>query len=186
MKSTNKEMSRIGKKPITVPSGVDVKIEGSTVTVKGPKGELKRDLRPEISIEMKDNEIVFSLIKDNKRNRAFWGLTRTLVDNMIIGVTEGYVKKLQLEGVGYRAVPEGQDLVFQVGFSHPVRVTPEDGITFSVEKNIVSVSGIDKHQVTHTAAKIKKIRPPEPYKGKGIRYEGEIIKKKVGKKAAGK
>ncbi len=179
-------MSRIGKKPITIPSGVEVKIDGSTVSVKGPKGELKRDLRPEISIEMKDNEMVFTPIKDNKRNRSFWGLTRTLVNNMVVGVTEGYVTKLQIEGVGYRATPEGKDLVFQIGYSHPVRVVPEDGITLSVEKNIVSVSGIDKHQVTHTAAKIRKIRPPEPYKGKGIRYEGEIVKRKVGKKAAGK
>ncbi len=179
-------MSRIGKKPIIIPSGVEVKIDGSTVSVKGPKGELKRDLRPEISIEMKENEIVFTLTKDNKRNRSFWGLTRTLVNNMIVGVTEGYVKKLQIEGVGYRATPEGKDLVFQVGYSHPVRVVPEEGIELSVEKNIVSVSGIDKQQVTHTAAKIKKIRPPEPYKGKGIRYEGEIVKRKVGKKAAGK
>jgi len=105
---------------------------------------------------------------------------------MVIGVTEGYIKKLQLEGIGYRAVLEGRDLVFQVGYSHPIKAVPEEGITFSVEKNIISVSGIDKHQVTHTAAKIKKIRPPEPYKGKGIRYEGEIIKRKVGKKTAGK
>ncbi len=179
-------MSRIGKKPITIPSGVDVKIDGSKITVKGPKGELTRDLRPEILFEIKDNKIVFTLIRNDKKSRAFWGLTRSLVNNMIIGVTEGYIKKLQLEGVGYRAVLEGQDLVFQVGYSHPVRVSPEEGITFSVEKNIISVSGIDKQQVTHTAAKIRKIRPPEPYKGKGIRYEGEIIKRKVGKKAAGK
>jgi len=179
-------MSRIGKKPITIPSGVDVKIDGSKITVKGPKGELTRDLRPEILFEIKDNKIVFTLVRNDKKSRAFWGLTRSLVNNMIIGVTEGYIKKLQLEGVGYRAVLEGQDLVFQVGYSHPVRVSPEEGITFSVEKNIISVSGIDKQQVTHTAAKIRKIRPPEPYKGKGIRYEGEIIKRKVGKKAAGK
>lgn len=179
-------MSRIGKKPITIPSGVDVKIDGSKITVKGPKGELTRDLRPEILFEIKDNKIVFTLIRNDKKSRAFWGLTRSLVNNMIIGVTEGYIKKLQLEGAGYRAVLEGQDLVFQVGYSHPVRVSHEEGITFSVEKNIISVSGIDKQQVTHTAAKIRKIRPPEPYKGKGVRYEGEIIKRKVGKKAAGK
>lgn len=179
-------MSRIGKKPITIPSGVDVKIDGSKITVKGPKGELTRDLRPEILFEIKDNKIVFTLIRNDKKSRAFWGLTRSLVNNMIIGVTEGYIKKLQLEGAGYRAVLEGQDLVFQVGYSHPVRVSHEEGITFSVEKNIISVSGIDKQQVTHTAAKIRKIRPPEPYKGKGVRYEGEIIKRKVGKKATGK
>jgi len=179
-------MSRIGKKPITISSGISVKIEGSNITVKGPKGELTKDLRPEILLEIKGNEIIFTPVRDNKKNRAFWGLTRTLVNNMIIGVSEGYVKKLQLEGVGYRAVLEGRDLIFQVGYSHPVKAVSEEGITFSVEKNIISVSGIDKHQVTHTAAKIKKIRPPEPYKGKGIRYEGEIIKKKVGKKTAGK
>ena len=179
-------MSRIGKKPITIPSGVDVKIDGSKIVVKGPKGELTRDLRPEISVEIKDNKIIFTLVKESKKNSAFWGLTRALVNNMVIGVTEGYLKKLQLEGIEYRVVPDGQGLVFQVGYSHPVKVAPEKGITFLVEKNIVSVSGIDKQQVTHTAAKIKKIRPPEPYKGKGIRYEGEVIKKKVGKKAAGK
>ncbi len=179
-------MSRIGKKPIIIPSGVEVKIDGLTLLVKGPKGELKRELRPEISVGIKESEIIFTPVKDNKRNRAFWGLTRTLVNNMVVGVTEGYTKKLQLEGIGYRAIPEGNTLVFQVEYSHPVKVVPEDGITLSVEKNIVSVSGIDKQQVTHTAAKIRKIRPPEPYKGKGIRYEGEIVKRKVGKKAAGK
>ncbi len=162
-----------------------MKIEGSKITVKGPKGELKRDIRPEITVKIEDGKVVFNPAKDTKKNRAFWGLTRTLVDNMVKGVTEGYTVKLQMEGVGYRAAPEGQDLVLQVGFSHPVKVSPEKGIAFLVEKNIISVSGIDKELVTQTAAKIKKIKPPEPYKGKGIRYEGEIIKKKVGKKAAG-
>lgn len=179
-------MSRIGRKPITIPSGVDVKIDGNEVTVKGPKGELKEELRSEIVLEIKDNQIFFQPVKENKRNNSFWGLTRTLVNNMIIGVTEGYIKRLQLEGVGYRAVSEGNDLVFQIGFSHPVRVAPEDGITLSVDKNVISVSGIDKQKVNHTAAEIRRVRPPEPYKGKGIRYEGEIIKRKVGKKAAGK
>lgn len=179
-------MSRIGKKTILIPSGVEVSVNENLVRVKGPKGELERETRPEISVVVENNEIKFIPRKENKKNSAFWGLTRTLVNNMVQGVTEGYEKKLQIEGVGYRAVLEGKDLVFQVGFSHPVKVTPPDGITFAVEKNIVSVSGINKEKVTQTAAEIKRIKPPEPYKGKGIRYEGEIIKKKVGKKAAGK
>ncbi len=179
-------MSRIGKKSITVPSGIDLKIDGNSVTVKGPKGELKREIRPEIKIELNDGQVSFTPVKENKRNNSFWGLSRTLVDNMIVGVTEGYVKKLQIEGVGYRATLEGKDLVFQVGYSHPVKMEAKEGIDFAVDKNIVSVSGIDKERVNHIAAEIRRIRPPEPYKGKGIRYEGEIVKRKVGKKATGK
>ena len=179
-------MSRIGKKSILIPAGVEVSINENLIKVKGPKGELERETRPEISVTKDDKEITVKPYKENKRNSAFWGLTRTLISNMVQGVTEGYKTNLQIEGVGYRAALEGKDLVFQVGFSHPVRVTPPDGVTFGVEKNIVSVSGINKELVTQTAAEIKRIKPPEPYKGKGIRYEGEIIKKKVGKKAAGK
>lgn len=179
-------MSRIGKKAIILPSNVEFKIEGSTITVKGPKGELKRDIRPEIMVKIEDNKVIFNPIKDTKKNRAFWGLTRTLIDNMVKGVIKEYITKLQLEGVGYKAIPEGQDLIIQVGFSHPVKVSPAEGVSFNVEKNIISISGIDKELVTQTAAKIRKIKPPEPYKGKGIRYQGEIVKKKVGKKAVGK
>jgi len=177
-------MSRIGKNPIIIPQGVKVTKEGNTIKVIGPKGELLFDHNLEIKVEIKDDQIIVSSLKENKKSKAFWGLNRSLIANMIIGVTEGYVKKLQIEGVGYKALLEGQDLIFNLGFSHPVKVSPKKGIIFSVEKNIVTISGIDKQLVTQTAAKIKRIKPPEPYKGKGIRYEGEIIKKKVGKKAA--
>ncbi|MCD5384983.1 MAG: 50S ribosomal protein L6 [Candidatus Pacebacteria bacterium] len=179
-------MSRIGKRPIILPDSVEIEINGTTIVVKGPKGELSRDIRPEILLQVEDGKINFKPVVNNQRNRAFWGLTRTLVDNMVKGVTEGYVTKLQIEGVGYKAVPEGEGLVLRVGFSHPVNIDSQDGIKFLVERNIVSVSGIDKELVTQTAARIRKIKPPEPYKGKGIRYVGEIVRRKVGKKAVGK
>lgn len=179
-------MSRIGKRPIILPDSVEIDINGTTIIVKGPKGELSRDIRPEILLQVEDGKINFKPVVNNQRNRAFWGLTRTLVDNMVKGVTEGYVTKLQIEGVGYKAVPEGEGLVLRVGFSHPVNIDSQDGIKFLVERNIVSVSGIDKELVTQTAARIRKTKPPEPYKGKGIRYVGEIVRRKVGKKAAGK
>jgi len=179
-------MSRIGKRPIILPDSVKIDINGTTIIVKGPKGELSRDIRPEILLQVEDGKINFKPVVNNQRNRAFWGLTRTLVDNMVKGVTEGYVTKLQIEGVGYKAVPEGEGLVLRVGFSHPVNIDSQDGIKFLVEHNIISVSGIDKELVTQTAARIRKIKPPEPYKGKGIRYVGEIVRRKVGKKAVGK
>jgi len=177
-------MSRIGKKPIIIPQGVEILKEGNTIKVKGPKGDLSFEHNAEIGVEIKDGQVFVFPLKESKKTKAFWGLNRSLIANMIVGVTDGYIKRLQIEGVGYKALLEGQDLIFSLGFSHPVRVSPKEGIIFSVEKNIVIISGIDKQLVTQTAAKIKKIKPPEPYKGKGIRYEGEIIKKKVGKKAA--
>ena len=175
-------MSRIGKKPITIPEGVEIKIEDSEIRVKGPKGELKREIRPEIKVEIKEKEILVSPLKETKKTKAFWGLTRALINNMVKGVIEGYEKKLQIEGVGYKARVEGEYLILEVGFSHPVKIKQPEGINFSVEKNIITVSGIDKELVGQVAAKIRKVRPPEPYKGKGIRYLGEQIRKKAGKK----
>jgi len=196
-------MSRIGKKPISIPESVEVKIENNTVTVKGPKGELRKEVRPEIKVEInpvrdsedrekprkecisnggKENEILVSPEKETKKTNAFWGLTRTLIFNMIKGVTEGYEKKLEIQGVGYKANLEGEDLVLQVGFSHPVKMDKVEGIKFEVEKNIITISGIDKELVGQVAAKIRKVRPPEPYKGKGIRYVGEEVRRKAGKK----
>lgn len=175
-------MSRIGKKPILIPENVEVKIEGQRIVVKGPKGELQRDIRPEIRIEIKEGRIFVSPKIETKRTRAFWGLTRALLFNMIKGVTEGYERKLEIEGIGFRVGLEGNDLILYVGFSHPVKVKEPQGVNFSVEKNIITVSGIDKELVSQTAANIRKVKPPEPYKGKGIRYAGEVIRRKVGKK----
>jgi large subunit ribosomal protein L6 len=177
-------MSRIGKKPILIPESVEVKIEGRKVAVKGPKGELRREFRPEIKIEKKEKEIVISPAKEGKKTRALWGLTRVLVANMIQGVVSGYQKKLEIQGVGYRTNLEGEDLVLELGFSHPVKIKKPEDVDFSLEKNIITVSGINKELVGQLAAKIRRVRPPEPYKGKGIRYLGEVVRKKAGKKAA--
>ena len=178
-------MSRIGKKPILIPENVEIKIEGQKIIVKGPKGELQREIRPEIKLEVEKDKILVIPQKKTKGTKAFWGLTRALVFNMIKGVTEGYEKKLQLEGVGYKANLEGEELVLQVGFSHPVKIEKPEGVNFSVEKNIITVSGINKELVGQIAAKIRKVRPPEPYKGKGIRYVGEEVRRKAGKKVVG-
>ena len=177
-------MSRIGKKPILIPEKVEVKIDVKNVLINGPKGELSIEVRPEIKVEISDGKIVVSPQTDTKRTGAFWGLTRALLQNMVKGVTEGFEKKLSMEGVGYRAKLEGEELILQVGFSHPVPIQPPPGIKFSVEKNIITVSGIDKGLVGQIAAKIRKVKPPEPYKGKGIRYLGEYVRRKAGKKAA--
>lgn len=184
MKYGNKFMSRIGKKPISIPEDVEVKIEGQKIIVKGPRGELQREVRPEVKIEIKDKEIIVVPVKETKKTKAFWGLTRALIANMIEGVTKGYEKKLEIEGIGYKANLEGDDLILQVGFSHPVKIKQEEGIKFSIEKNIVTVSGINKELVGQIAAKIRAVKPPEPYKGKGIRYLGEYIRRKAGKKVA--
>ena len=178
-------MSRIGKLPVTVPSGVDVSIDGRTVTVKGPKGTLSHTVVEPITVERGDDGAI--LVKrpdDERRNRAFHGLTRSLVHNLVVGVTSGYEKKLEIVGVGYRVALKGSNLEFALGFSHPVVVEPPEGITFAVETPTrFSVSGIDKQLVGETAANIRKIRKPEPYKGKGIRYEGEQVRRKSGKAA---
>ena len=178
-------MSRVGKKTIEIPQGVEISIENNLVKVKGPKGELERYIRPEIKIEKKDNQIVVSPDKETKRTNALWGLSRTLIFNMIEGVTKGYEKKLEIQGVGYKVNLEGEDLILNVGFSHPVKIEKVEGIKFETEKNIITVSGIDKELVGQIAAKIKKVKKPEPYKGKGIRYLGEEVRRKAGKKAVG-
>lgn len=178
-------MSRIGKKPIEIPSGVEVKIEGRKIFVKGSKGELSIDIAPEVLVKNEDNKVVVSIERETKKAKSLWGLTRTLISNMVEGVSKGHEKKLEIQGVGYRASLEGQDLVLLVGFSHPVRVKKPEGIDFNVEKNIITISGADKELVGQIAAKIRKVRKPEPYKGKGIRYVGEFVKRKVGKRAVG-
>ena len=178
-------MSRIGKKPIQIPQGVEVKIDGSKVAVKGAKGELSQEFRPEIKIEIKENQILVFPQKEGRQTQALWGLTRALVANMVKGVTEGFEKKLEIQGVGYKAEIKEEGLVLSVGYSHLVKIKIPEGISILVEKNIITISGIDKGLVGQTAAIIRKTRPPEPYKGKGIRYVGEIVKRKVGKRAAG-
>ena len=175
-------MSRIGKKPILIPEGVEVKIDDGKVTINGPRGELSQEIRPEIGVEIKDQKICVSPKIKTKQTKAFWGLFRALLANMVKGVVEGYEKKLELQGIGYRVALEGKDLVLQIGFTHPVKIEAPKGIEFKVEKNIITISGIDKGLVGQIAAKIRKIRPPEPYKGKGIRYVGEKVRRKVGKK----
>ena len=175
-------MSRIGKMPIHLPKDVQVHIEGSQVTVKGPKGELSRSIRPEISVEQADGQLVFSRPSDQPRHRAMHGLTRTLVDNMVKGVSEGFSKTLEMQGVGYRAQMQGTDLVLAIGFSHPVQIPPPPGIEFEVDGTTrIVIKGISKEQVGQTAADVRKVRPPEPYKGKGIRYLGEYVRRKAGK-----
>jgi large subunit ribosomal protein L6 len=176
-------MSRIGRKPITVPSGVEVKIEGQTVKVKGPKGELSHVLaEPIIAERGDDGQLYVSRPNDERRAKELHGLSRTLISNMVVGVTEGYKKSLEIAGTGYRVAAKGSDLEFALGFSHPVLVSPPAGITFAVERpTLFHVSGIDKQQVGEVAANIRKIRPPEPYKGKGVKYQGEVIRRKAGK-----
>ncbi|WP_165044684.1 50S ribosomal protein L6 [Adlercreutzia sp. ZJ138] len=179
-------MSRIGKQPIAIPAGVDVTIEGTTVSVKGPKGELSRTLPGIMIIEREGDEIIVKRPDDTREARSFHGLTRTLIANMIEGVTNGYTKKLQMVGVGYRAALKGADLEMQLGFSHPVHVECPEGITFTVPSPTeIIVSGPSKEQVGQVAANIRKWRKPEPYKGKGIRYEGEHVRRKVGKSGKG-
>jgi large subunit ribosomal protein L6 len=176
-------MSRIGRKPITVPAGVDVKIDGPVVTVKGPKGELSHTLAEPITVE-KAEDGTYSVVRPNDERKAkeLHGLSRTLIANMVVGVTEGYRKSLEIAGTGYRVIAKGTDLEFALGFSHPVLVTPPPGISFSVERpTLFHIAGIDKQQVGEVAANIRKIRPPEPYKGKGVRYQGEVIRRKAGK-----
>jgi len=175
-------MSKIGKKPIEIVKGVNVKIEGDEIIVKGEKGELKKRIPPEIRIEIKENKIFLSPRTETKKVMALWGTTRSLIFNMIKGVSEGFEKKLEIEGIGYRGELKGNDLVLYVGFSKPIGVKAPQGIKFSVEKKLITVSGVDKELVGQIAAKIRKIREPDAYKGKGIRYLGEKIKLKPGKK----
>lgn len=176
-------MSRIGKVPVPVPAGVDVTIDGAQVTVKGPKGTLDHTVPSPIQVTRGDDgALVVTRPDDERDSRSLHGLTRTLLANLVTGVTEGYTKKLEIVGTGYRVTAKGSDLEFALGFSHPVLVTAPEGITFAVETPTrFSVSGIDKQQVGEVAANIRKIRKPEPYKGKGVRYAGEVVRRKAGK-----
>ncbi|WP_030489593.1 50S ribosomal protein L6 [Micromonospora chokoriensis] len=176
-------MSRIGRKSIPVPAGVDITIDGQTVKVKGPKGQLEHILAEPITIERaEDGQLSVNRPNDERKAKELHGLSRTLVANMIVGVTEGYRKSLEIAGTGYRVTAKGSDLEFALGFSHPVVVTAPAGITFTVERpTLFHVAGIDKQQVGEVAANIRKIRPPEPYKGKGVKYQGEVIRRKAGK-----
>ena len=179
-------MSRIGRAPITVPAGVEVKVDANNhITVKGPKGTLERDLVPQIKVEVNEGVINVTRPNDEKQNRSLHGLTRTLVANMVTGVTEGYKKTLEVNGVGYRCTKEGKKLVLNIGYSHPVNVEEIDGITIDVPNpNTVVINGIDKQKVGQFAADVRAKRPPEPYKGKGIKYSDEVVRRKEGKTGA--
>lgn len=176
-------MSRIGRRPIEVPKGVDIAIEeGNEITVKGPKGQLAATFAPSIKIERENGSINVTRPDDARENRSLHGLTRTLLSNMVVGVTDGFRKNLEIQGVGYRAAMDGKTLVLSVGYSHPVRMTPPEGVTFTLDGlTKIQIVGIDKQAVGEEAARIRRVRPPEPYKGKGIRYEGEVVRRKAGK-----
>ena len=175
-------MSRIGRLPITVPAGVDVTIDGRNVTVKGPKGTLSRSLHPDIAVTQEDGSIVVTRPTEQKTHKQLHGLTRTLVNNMVVGVTDGYRKGLEITGVGYRAALNGKKLQLNLGYSHPIEIEPPDGISFEVENPTrLAVVGIDKELVGQIAAQVRATRKPEPYKGKGVRYAGERIRRKAGK-----
>ena len=176
-------MSRIGKLPVKVPASVEVNIGGdNTVTVTGPRGSLTQQLAPAMSLTRDDGTVVVTRPDNDRQHRALHGLTRTLLNNMVVGVTDGYKRDLEIQGVGYRAALDGKTLVLSVGFSHPVRMNPPDGVSYVLETNTrVSVLGIDKQAVGEEAARIRRVRPPEPYKGKGIRYAGEAVRRKAGK-----
>ncbi|WP_297803007.1 50S ribosomal protein L6 [uncultured Brevundimonas sp.] len=176
-------MSRIGKKTITVPKGVTLTLNGQDITVKGPKGELSWTVAEEIEVKQEGDELTLTPRSESQRAKAMWGLSRTLVANMVTGVTDGFEKTLELVGVGYRAALKGNALSLQLGFSHDVDIAPPAGITFAVPKQTeIKISGIDKQAVGEIAAVIRKLRPPEPYKGKGVRYQGETVRRKEGKK----
>jgi large subunit ribosomal protein L6 len=176
-------MSRIGKKAIATPSGVQVTLDGQAVSVKGPKGQLAWTVPEEVAVTQEGGELSFTPRDDTQRARAMWGLSRTLVSNMVDGVTKGFEENLELVGVGYRAAMKGRALSLQLGFSHDVDLQPPEGITFAVGKPTeIKISGVDKQAVGEVAARIRRIRPPEPYKGKGVRYAGEKVRRKEGKK----
>jgi large subunit ribosomal protein L6 len=176
-------MSRIGKRPIAIPSGVTVTLDGQTVSVKGPKGQLAWTVVDEVEIKQEGSDLLLTPREDTKRARGMWGLSRSLVANMVDGVTKGYEETLELVGVGYRAAMKGANLSMQLGFSHDVDIPPPEGITFAVPKQTeIRIAGIDKQLVGEVTARIRRIRPPEPYKGKGVRYAGEKVRRKEGKK----
>lgn len=176
-------MSRIGRMPVVVPNGVDVKVKGSSVEIKGPKGEMRHTFPASMDISYKNGEIVVKRPSDERNYRALHGMTRSLINNMVVGVSEGFEKILEINGVGYRAELQGSELVLHVGYSHPVNIEPPEGISFEVDNRTrqIKVIGYDKQQVGQTAAVIRKVRPPEPYKGKGIKYLDEHIRRKAGK-----
>lgn len=175
-------MSRIGRLPIPIPAGVEVSLDGNTVTVEGPRGRLSREVAPELHVVRQDETLLVERPADDKRSRALHGLTRTLVSNMVIGVTAGYRKGLEITGVGYRAQKVGDRLQLNLGYSHPIEIEPPAGISFEVETPTrLAVLGIDKELVGHVAARVRATRKPEPYKGKGVRYAGEVVRRKAGK-----
>jgi ribosomal protein L6, bacterial type len=178
-------MSRIGKKPIAIPAGVQIEISGSLVKVKGAKGELARDFGAQVSIAREEELLKVSPVNQTKAARSMWGTARMHLANMIEGVSVGFSKQLQIEGIGYRAATEGNNLILNMGFSHPVAIAVPEGAVSKVEKNIITISGCDKELVGKVAAQVRRVRPPEPYKGKGIRYVGEKVRRKAGKKAGG-
>ena len=175
-------MSRIGKQPVAVPAGVDVSIDGQHVTLKGPKGTLEHTVAEPIAVKLEDGAVSVTRPDDERTSRSLHGLTRTLIDNMVVGVTQGYSKAMEIVGTGYRVVAKGGDLEFSLGYSHTILVKAPEGITFTVESPTrFSVNGIDKQQVGELAANIRKLRKPEPYKGKGVRYADEVVRRKAGK-----
>ncbi|MBA2316292.1 MAG: 50S ribosomal protein L6 [Euzebyales bacterium] len=177
-------MSRIGKEPVAIPDGVDIRLDRDVITVAGPNGELTQRIHPSITVTVDDGRVVVTRPDDERENRALHGLVRSLIANMVIGVTQGYQRNLEIVGVGYRAQARGQGLTFQVGYSHPVEVDAPEGITFEVASPTrISVRGADKQLVGQVAANLRAIRKPEPYKGKGIRYENELVRRKAGKAA---
>ena len=186
-------MSRVGKKPILIPQGVEVKVQGSKVTVKGPKGEISKEFRPEIGIEVKEGKAIVFLRKEMfgekkmpgrkvKQVKSLWGLTRMMIENMVKGVVSEFEKKLEIQGVGFKAEVVDQEISLSVGYSKPVKIKIQEGLKVSVQKNIITIAGIEKDLVGQFASILRKVKPAEPYKGKGLRYEGEIIRRKVGKK----
>lgn len=177
-------MSRVGKKPLTIPNGVDLKIDGAVVSVKGPKGQLSLTLHPKVRASLDGKELSVTVDDtENVKQRALWGLSRRLIENMVVGVTKGYEKKLEINGVGFKAAIQGKTLKLDVGFSHEVDFPIPEGVNVTVEKNLITVTGIDKQFVGETAANIRRVKKPEPYKGKGIKYVDEQIRRKAGKAA---
>jgi large subunit ribosomal protein L6 len=179
-------MSRIGKKPIIIPNGVEVQTKGQTVLVKGPKGSLELNLHPQVKVEVKNNEVKVNIDQpEDKMSRSLWGLFRSLINNMVEGVVKGFSKQLEINGIGFKATVQGKKLILNVGYSHPVEYEIPEGIEIKVEKNIINIFGIDKQKVGQIAAEIRAIKKPEPYKGKGIKYVEEVIRRKVGKAVKG-
>ena len=178
-------MSKVGKKPIVIPAGVNVVIKNSQLEIKGKEGVLTLPILPYTNVDLKDNQILVTVKENEKQARSNWGTMRALTQNAVTGVNAGFIKELEIQGIGYRAAAEGNNLVLNIGFSHPVKFSPPIGIKITVEKSFIKIFGADKNLVGKTAAEIRSLKKPEPYKGKGIRYKGEVVKIKAGKKVAG-